>query len=177
MQEIEAAELSNAFWEYGLVQRLETPNSSSPALATYFAAQIVNNEKSLFSSTLAVRDLYESSDIHHIFPKNYLQKTKTLDVKKIYNQVANYVYLDTPINIKIGNKAPNDYFKEAFETAEKTGMVFGNPMTIEELKENLVTNCIPLEIIKWDYSYYLEHFLPERRKNMANKIKKYYNSL
>ncbi|MBP3890966.1 MAG: DUF262 domain-containing protein [Solobacterium sp.] len=177
LAEIEVAELSDAFWEYGLVQRLETPNSSAPSLSTYFASQIVNNEKGLFSSTSSVRDLFGSSDIHHIFPKNYLQKTGTLNVRSIYNQVANYAYLDTPINIYIGNKAPNVYFKEAFETAEANKTVFGNPMTLEELKENLISNCIPLEIKDWYYNQYLDHFLPQRRKLMANKIKKYYASL
>ena len=50
LQEIETAELSDAFWEYGLVQRLETPNSSAPALSTYFAAQIVGNDKVLIEN-------------------------------------------------------------------------------------------------------------------------------
>ena len=177
LQEIETAELSDAFWEYGLVQRLETPNSSAPALSTYFAAQIVGNEKGLFSATSMVRDLYGSSDIHHIFPKNYLQKTGTLNLRSIYNQVANYAYLDTPINILIGNRAPNDYFKEAFESAENNGIVFGNSMNLNELKCNLQSNCIPLEIKEWDYNQYLDKFLPTRRKLMAQKIMKYYKSL
>lgn len=177
LQEIETAELSDAFWEYGLVQRLETPNSSAPALSTYFAAQIVGNDKGLFSATSMVRDLYRSSDIHHIFPKNYLQKTETLNLRSIYNQVANYAYLDTPINIYIGNRAPNDYFNEAFESAENTGMVFGNPMTVDELRKNLVSNCIPVEIRNWDYTNYLNDFLPARRKLMALKIKNYYKNL
>ena len=177
LKEIETAELSDAFWEYGLVQRLETPNSSSPALSTYFAAQIVRNEKGLFSSTSMVRDLYGSSDIHHIFPKNYLQKTESLNVRSIYNQVANFAFLDTPVNIYIGNRAPNDYFKEAFESAEKENIVFGNPMTLEELQNNLNANCIPLSIKDWDYTQYLDSFLPQRRKLMAAKIKEYYNSL
>lgn len=177
LEEIENAELSDAFWEYGLVQRLETPNISAPALSTYFAAQIVNNEKGLFSPTSSVRDLFGSSDIHHIFPKNYLQKTGTLNVRSIYNQVANYAHLDTPINIYIGDKSPNNYFGEAFETAETKGTVFGNPMSLNELKDNLKSNCIPLEIKDWDYNQYLSEFLPQRRKLMAQKIKSYYLSL
>lgn len=177
LQEIETAELSDAFWDYGLVQRLETPNISAPALSTYIAAQIINGDKGLFSTTSSILNLYGASDVHHIFPKNYLQKVDRLNVRSIYNQVANYTYLDTPINIKIGDKAPNEYFKEAFELVEKTKTVFGNPMSIEELKNNLIENCIPLEIKDWDYNDYLEKFLPERRKMMAGKIKKYYINL
>ena len=177
LKEIEEADLSDAFWDYGLVQRLETPNSSSPALSAYFAAQIVNGDKGLFSSTSSVRDLFGASDIHHIFPKNYLQSTNVLNVRSIYNQVANYTFLDTPVNIKIGNKAPNVYFKEAFDSASESGMVFGLPMTVDELKKNMAMNCIPLEIVNWDYNQYIQDYLPQRRKLMAAKIKAYYQSL
>ena len=177
LKEIEDAELSEAFWNYGLVQRLETPNSSAPALSTYFAAQIVNGDKGLFSATSTVRDLYGASNVHHIFPKHYLQKVDKLNVRSIYNQVANYTYLDTPVNIKIGEKAPNEYFKDAFESAEKFNTVFGYPMTVKDLEENLKINCIPLEIKDWDFNSYLEKFLPERRKMMAKKIEEYYKNL
>jgi len=177
LAEIEEADLSDAFWDYGLVQRLETPNSSSPALSAYFAAQIVNGDKGLFSATSTVRDLFGASDIHHIFPKNYLQSTEVLNIRSIYNQVANYTFLDTPVNIKVGNKAPNLYFKEAFDSASENGMVFGSPMSLDDLKKNLAVNCIPLDIVNWDYNQYIHEFLPQRRKLMAAKIKAYYQGL
>ena len=177
LKEIEEADLSDAFWNYGLVQKLETPNSSSPALSAYFAAQIVNGDKGLFSATSTVRDLFGASDVHHIFPKNYLQSTEVLNVRSIYNQVANYTFLDTPVNIKVGNKAPNVYFKEAFDSATESGMVFGSPMTLDELKKNMAMNCIPLDIVNWDYNQYIPDFLPQRRKLMAAKIKAYYKGL
>ncbi len=28
-----------------------------------------------------------------------------------YNQIANYVYMQSEINIKVGNKPPKDYFE------------------------------------------------------------------
>lgn len=177
LKEIEDAELSDAFWEYGLVQKLETPNSSAPALSTYFAAQIVRGDKGLFSPSSSIRDLFGSSDVHHIFPKHYLQSIDSLNVKTIYNQVANYAFLDTPVNIKIGARSPDDYFKEAFETASSQSLVFGNLMTLEELKENLKSNCIPEDIINWDYKNYLTDYLPLRRKLMAKKIQVFYKSL
>jgi len=177
LKEIEDAEMSEAFWDYGLVQRLETPNTTSPALCAYFAAQIVSGDKGLFSATSSVRDLFGASDIHHIFPKNYLQNCPELNSRTIYNQVANYTFLDTPVNIAVGNKSPNIYFKEAFESAENSGMVFGTPMSLTELKNNLAMNCIPLEIAEWDYTRYLLDFLPQRRRMMADKIKLYYQGL
>lgn len=177
LNEIENAELSDAFWDFGLPQKLDTPNSTAPALSTFFAAQIVKGDKGLFSPNSSVRDLFGVSDVHHIFPKDYLKKTEFLDNRSIYNQVANYTYLDTPINIAVGNKAPNVYFKEAFESALKDGIVYGNHMSVDELKSNLIENCIPLDIVKWDYNDYRNKFLVERRKLMAKKIKEYYNNL
>lgn len=177
LNEIENAELSDAFWDFGLPQKLDTPNSTAPALSTFFAAQIVKRDKGLFSPNSSVRDLFGVSDVHHIFPKDYLKKTEFLDNRSIYNQVANYTYLDTPINIAVGNKAPNIYFKEAFESALKDGIVYGNHMSVDELKSNLIENCIPLDIVNWDYNDYRNKFLVERRKLMAKKIKEYYNNL
>ena len=177
LNEIENAELSDAFWDFGLPQKLDTLNSTAPALSTFFAAQIVKGDKGLFSPNSSVRDLFGVSDVHHIFPKDYLKKTEFLDNRSIYNQVANYTYLDTPINIAVGNKAPNVYFKEAFESALKDGIVYGNHMSVDELKSNLIENCIPLDIVNWDYNDYRNKFLVERRKLMAKKIKEYYNNL
>ena len=48
-------------------------------------------------------------DIHHLFPKDYLKKYG-LDISK-YNQIANYVNMQSEINIKVGNKSPIHYFE------------------------------------------------------------------
>jgi hypothetical protein len=95
-----------------------------------------------------------------------------MDDKNMYNQIANYVYLDNPLNMKIGKKSPNQYFKKAFEKSSNNKGFYST----EELKENLKTICIPKDIIKWDFSDYNE-FLSKRRKAMAKKIKEYYYKL
>lgn len=177
LRDIEAAHLSDTFWKVGLVQRLDTSSVNSPALMAYFAAQIVSGDKGLFSPTSTVANLFGASDVHHIFPKAYLRKTNELDQKTIYNQVANYTYLDTPVNIAIGDDAPNQYFKQAFESARTSSTVFGVPMTETELRQNLKENCIPLEIVDWNYGNYITDFLPRRRELMAAKIEDYYKKL
>ena len=121
-----------------------------------------------------VNSMLESPDIHHIFPKEYL-KEKHFEKNK-YNQEANYVYLDRPINISIGKKAPNEYFKIAFEQCETKKKKCGEIVEIEDLKYNLKVNCIPLCVVNMTYENY-ESFLEERRKLMAEKIKIYYYSL
>ncbi len=114
-------------------------------------------------------------DIHHIFPKQYLVDNGY--DKNQYNQVANYAYLDTPINIKIGKKAPKVYLNEALDaikSAEDTS--FKSIKSEEELLCNLEDNCIPADILEMDYTRYAE-FLEARRSKMTALIKQFYYSL
>ena len=174
--EMEEANLSDTFWEIGLVQDLETSAINSPFFNVFMAAQVHSSDNSLLMNGTKVRDLITTmGDIHHVFPKGYLQKNGITDKSK-YNQIANYTYLDTQTNISIGDKAPNEYFNVVFEQCVSKELKFGNFSDIELLKENLSTNCIPENIISMVAADY-EEFLLERRKLMAKKIKGYYYSL
>lgn len=176
LEEIESAELSDAFWEVGLVQNLETSSASSPFLNTYIAAQMFFNDKSLLSCSETVTDLVMGvGDVHHIFPKEYLKKSGITD-KSRYNQAANYAYLDTTVNIAIGKRAPNDYFSAALA---QCGTGESNVGTIDDENafwENLALNCIPKEVLSMTAEDY-PAFLQKRRALMAAKIKRYYYSL
>lgn len=114
-------------------------------------------------------------DIHHIFPKQYL-----IDhgfEKNDYNQVANYAYLDTPVNIKVGKKAPNVYLNEALnEILKQEQNSFKSIKSKEEFIKNLEDNCIPTEILKMDHTQYTD-FLSQRRERMTQLIKEYYYKL
>ena len=116
-----------------------------------------------------------SGDIHHIFPRAYLKKNG-VDSKTKYNQVANYIYLDTQVNKAISDSAPCDYFKRAFQQCESKVPSFGNITDTTALKKNLEENCIPPMIVEMDASCY-DAFLAERRKLMADMMKRYYQSL
>lgn len=175
-EELEAANLSDSFWNVGLVQNLETSAINSPYFNVFLASQVYASDNSLLMNGTKVRDLITTmGDVHHIFPKDYLQKNGITEKSK-YNQIANYTYLDTTTNIAIGNKAPNEYFSTVFEQCESKRAKFGNITDIDILKNNLATNCIPKEIRGMQVSDY-EDFLCSRRKMMAQKIKDYYNSL
>ncbi|MBR4547550.1 MAG: virulence RhuM family protein [Paludibacteraceae bacterium] len=93
-----------------------------------------------------------------------------------YNQTANYAYLDTPVNISIGKKAPKDYFSAALAQCGTGKAETGSIVDEKMLRENLATNCIPEDIFEMDYTRY-DEFLEKRRTLMAQKIKKYYESL
>ena len=134
---MEEANLSDTFWEIGLVQDLETSAINSPFFNVFIAAQVHASDNSLLMNGTKVRDLITTmGDIHHIFPKAYLQKNGITDKSK-YNQIANYTYLDTQTNISIGEKAPNEYFNTVFEQCVSKELKFGNISDIALLKENL----------------------------------------
>ena len=172
--DIQAAELGDAFWNVNLVQMLETSSNTHPSFTVYVAAQVFFNDKSLLSST-PVAHLIDNGDVHHIFPKEYLKKAGV--ARSLYNQVANYTYLETPVNISIGKAAPNDYFGRAVRQCQDGRIEVGTICDAAELAENLQTNCVPADVVNWSIDDYESKFLPARRKMMAEKIRKYYEAL
>jgi hypothetical protein len=175
-KEMEDAELSNAFWDVGLVQKLETTASNSPFFNVFLAAQVCLSDDALMTTGTKVSDLVTIiGDVHHIFPKKYLQKSGITEKSK-YNQIANYVYLDAAINKSIGEKAPCEYFGVLFEQCQTKTLKYGNITDNGVLEKNLKANCIPEGIKDVEASGY-EVFLSERRKLMARKIRDYYYSL
>lgn len=175
LSEIEKAELSDSFWNFGLIQRLDTSVASSPVFHVYQAAQVKGQDKGFLSRDISVADiiLYKG-DIHHIFPKSFLRKNNL--ARGDYNQLGNYVLMQQEINIAIGAKSPNIYFKELQDQCAGGKMKYGAIDTYEELMENLKTHCIPESIFEADINSY-DGFLQERRKLMSQKMKKYYQSL
>lgn len=176
LEENESALLSDAFWDVRLVQNLETSSTNSPYLNTYIAAQIYAGDRSLLSNSSKVSDLISvAGDVHHIFPREYLKKNG-FDNRWKYNQVANYAYLDTGVNISIGMKAPNVYFTAAKEQCSTGEINVGTITNIDAFNANLEVNCIPAEIVNMTAADYPD-FLQKRRVLMAKKIKEYYQSL
>jgi hypothetical protein len=113
-------------------------------------------------------------DIHHLFPKDYLRKNGLERGK--YNQIANYVFMQSEINIKVGNKPPKDYFGLINQQIENNNTLVSGISNQTELLENLKANCVPTEIMNMSIDDYSE-FLVLRRKLMAQKIKQYYFKL
>lgn len=174
--EVEAADLSDVFWEIGLIQMLETTSVNNPAYKTFLAAQVFFNDISFLSNSSKVSDLIlNAGDIHHIFPKAYL-KNNGYKARGDYNQVANFTHLDTQVNISVGEKAPCVYIQNAFDQCETGVIQSGNITDKDALEKNLIDNCIPLEIKEYTHKDY-ENFLKERRALMARKIRKYYKSI
>ena len=172
----EAGELSDAFWNTVLVQRLDTSVASSPYFLVYLMAQVKRNARGFLSKQITVQSLIEQrGDIHHIFPKKYLQKNG-IDNRKDYNQIANYVYTQSEINIKIKDDAPCDYMARMKQQVSGEGSFYGGISSMEDLEANLAENCVPIEFMGMDV-FDFQVFLDMRRTMMANYIREYYESL
>lgn len=174
--DIEASSLSDTFWNITLPQYLETSSVSSPAFNTFLAAQINLNCNSLLMNGTKISDLITiSGDVHHIFPKAYLKKNG-IDNKTKYNQVANYIYLDTQVNKAISDDAPAEYFSKVLEQCKDKNIIIGNISDESLLTSNLAENCIDISIFGM-YADSYDSFLANRRKQMASLIEKYYKGL
>ena len=175
LSEKESGELSDAFWEFELVQRLSTSITSSSLYHTFLASQVKENDKGFLSKDITVANLISyRGDVHHLFPKKYL---KGHDLNRFqYNQIANYVYMQQEINIIIGSKSPNIYFKEILDQFVSGSKKYGAIENMEELENNMKQHCIPNEIFEMSIAHYND-FLKLRRELMAKKIKNYYFSL
>ena len=168
-------ELSDAFWEVTLPQAMDTSVASSPYFRVFQAAQVKMNDTGFLSRDITVRELVEvKSDVHHIFPRDYLKKLGM--PRGQYNQIANYVVCQSEINIAIGNREPAQYFTQLVEQCNGGPKRYGNITDPNKLSENLRRNGIPdgMEVMTAaNYSA----FLAERRKLMAQKIKVYFGAL
>jgi len=172
----EERRLGDTFWDNILVENFNTSVASSPYWKTFIIAQIKLNNRAFLSKDINVRTLIEGrGDVHHIFPKDYLQKNGKNN-RSLYNQIANFAMLQTEVNIQIGKKAPCEYMKSIIEQCNGQENKYGAINTIEDLHFNMNENCIPESFVNMSIDNY-DEFLKERRKLMAQKIKEYYNTL
>lgn len=176
LEEIEAAELGEDFWKEALPRKLRTIAIRSPFFQTFVAAQVSQGSRGFLSKSITVRSLQElRGDIHHIVPKDYLMKHGVTD-RVLYNQVANYVWTETPVNIAISNSAPRDYMAR-IRTQQETGTLQLGELTVpEDVAANLRENAVPQNLAEVSAETYLD-FLEDRRKLMAERIRNYYEQL
>lgn len=175
LNQIEAAELSDGFWDVAMPENFNTSVASSPYWNIYLAAQVFLGDKGFLSKDIQVSHLIQHrGDIHHIFPKDYLKKFGLTRGK--YNQLANYVYMQSEINIKVGNKPPKEYLSQMKNQVIDGELSYGLIENMSDLNLNFGQNCIPDNIFDLDIADY-ETFLDDRRKLMTQKVKEYYYSL
>jgi hypothetical protein len=170
-----ATELPDSFWTGMLPQLMETSSAQGPYFLAFKAAQVKLGSKGFLSRDITVRDLLlNRSDVHHIFPRNYL-KQQGLS-RSQYNQIANFVLAQSEINIAIGDKAPEIYFRELAAQCDAGPKKYGGIIDRQSLAVNLQEHCLPESLLHGiipDYDIFLE----QRRKLMALKIKTWFETL
>lgn len=158
-----SSQLTNDYWELSLPDQLSWSGANVPAMYAYFAALNVLGAKVLFSS-LTVNELLDPAQAgkkkaierHHLFPKAFLEAQGIKGTART-NQVANFALLEWPDNIKVGAKAPVDYFPALF--AERV-----SPADEEKVR---FLHALPPG---WEEMEY-EEFLQARRPLMAKVVK------
>ena len=176
LKQLEESELSDAFWNVQLPASLDTSSNRSPYFQTFLAAQVSTGARGFLSKSITVRAMQEQSgDIHHIVPKDYLAKNGFPD-RNDYNQVANYALAETPINIVISNRSPEQYMSEVQAQIDSGMLTLGELTSAEDLQRNLAENAVPEDLHSVTAANY-PTFLDRRRKLMAAYIKRYYQGL
>lgn len=174
--EIAASRLSDTFWDVALPQDQATTSVRSGVRMVYVASQVRAADNTLFTNGFKVADVISNvGDIHHFFPKAYLKKAINAP-QRLYNQVANYAYLEKRINIAIGEKRPGEYFCQARDAIRSGDGYFGDTADEDALASNLEVNCIPEGIFEMGAEDY-EDFLAQRRALVAKKIRPYFEGL
>jgi hypothetical protein len=118
--------------------------------------------------------LMNRTDVHHVYPKKHL-KAEGLSRGR-YNQIANFVLAQSEINIAIGGKGPEIYFKELADQCSGGPKKYGNITDVAEMRANLRMSCVPESLLDGEIPDY-DDFLEERRKLMALKIKSWFEVL
>ncbi|MDI6808328.1 MAG: DUF262 domain-containing protein [Candidatus Eisenbacteria bacterium] len=168
-------ELPETFWTGMLPQLMDTSSAQSPYFLCYQAAQVKLGEKGFLSRDITVLDLLlNRNDVHHVYPKKYL-KMQGLSRGR-YNQIANFVLAQSEINIAIGDKPPDRYFKELAEQCNGGKKKYGGITDAAEIRANLRTHCVPESMLDGRIPVY-DDFLEQRRKLMALKIKHWFDAL
>ncbi|MBX7134182.1 MAG: DUF262 domain-containing protein [Fimbriimonadaceae bacterium] len=171
----EEAELSDAFWDVGLVQQLDTAQANSPVFWAWVASQVKSGARGFLSRDIRVEDLVTLlGDIHHIFPKDALKKAGL--AKGLYNQIANYVFAQEEINIRVGNKLPREYLATVRAQCAGGPLKYGSIDSADLLEANLRESCVPGAVFEAGIDEY-EAFLNERRTLMAQALRTYYQTL
>ena len=169
LDQIVASQLTADFWDLTLPDQLAWSGGYIPAMFAYFAALDLLGAKVLFSN-LTVHQLLDPAQIakkksierHHLFPKAFLQ-AQGIKAPSRTNQVANYALLEWPDNIKIGAKAPGEYFPEMFD----------KHVSAADAEKVRFWHALP---VGWDSMDY-DAFLDQRRRLIAKVIKAGYLKL
>lgn len=169
------SELPDSFWTGLLPQLLDTSSAISPYFLAYKAAQAKAGDLGFLSRDIKVLDLLlNRTDVHHVFPSNYLKKHGL--PRGRYNQIANFVLAQSEINIAIADRSPETYFAELADQCSGGPIKYGGITDLEQMRANLRTHSMPDGMLNGRVPEY-DEFLEQRRILMSETIRSWYRSL
>lgn len=176
LKALEDSEMGESFRTVTIPQRLDSSSVANPQFRTFMASQVKSQATAFLSKHSLVSTMIEiQGDIHYLVPKDYLRKNGIND-ERDYNQVANYAFAETAINIRIGNRLPVEYLGEVLTQIETGQATLGEITSREDLDHNFEINAVPESLFDTTVENYSE-FLQERRTLMAAKLREYYQGL
>ncbi len=170
-----STELTPDYWTTRLPQVLATAAARGPGLFACAASLCLLNARvppfvdggagQERKSSLLLRDLFDPVvqpkkipiERHHLFPRRYLEREGISGTRSI-NQIANLSYVEWPENIEISDAAPSSYWPR-----------YADQFSVEDLFHH----ALPQDWAQMDY----EQFLEERRKLMAQVIRKGFETI
>ena len=168
LEGVMASELTNDFWMITLPANLNSSSARNPELFAYIAAQNKLSAPVLFSHKKvpelldpSLKTTKRSLERHHLFPKAWLAKHVSDDLKLI-NQQANFALIEWPDNIDISDQPPTSYVQE-----------IRSRFTGDDWAAMHEFHALPPDWQNMDY----EVFLEARRKLMAGIIRRGFESL
>ncbi len=170
-----ANEVPDSFWTGLLPQLMNTSSATSPYFLAYKAAQAKMSDRGFLSRDITVRDLLlNRGDVHHIYPRSFLKKQGL--PRGRYNQIANFVLAQSEINIAVGDRSPELYFRELAAQCNGGMRKYGGITDEAEMRANLAANAVPDSMLDGIIPSY-DQFLDERRRLMARKIEAWFKGL
>src|SRR3954454_1637457 len=110
-------------------------------------------DKGFLSRDITVDALLRNrTDVHHVYPANYLKKAGL--ARGRYNQIANFVLAQSEINIAIGDKAPNVYFKDLADQCAGGKRKYGGITDADALSASLLMHCLPVSLLTGTFMPY-----------------------
>lgn len=165
LKQLEDLRLNTLFFEEILPEKFSAATSRTAPVLAYYAAQSYFGIPSLYSKEEKLSTLYAGrTESYQLLPKAYLEKCG-FKTREIYGQAANITYLSREIKKLVKKKSPAEYKEEILEKLSE-----------EEIRQSLADNDVPETIFQADEEN-VQEILACRRKAMAQKIKKYYDSL
>jgi hypothetical protein len=164
-------ELSDDFWSLRMPEAMvSSAPAISPSFQCYLAALNILGAD-LFMISMKVHDWMDpttstqkGTELHHLFPKAFLEREYGISDVRRRNQIANYAPTDWKTNQMISDKPPYEYWDDLVEKQMRVP---------EMLEQQKFWHALPDD---WQNLGYNE-FLDKRRQLMAQVTKKGFESI